>query len=66
MLHVLDGGQRVALDVNQLKGLIESACAGLGADVKPDPIVAETMRNLYDGVPMDEVYKASIDRKSVV
>jgi ribonucleoside-diphosphate reductase alpha chain len=22
--------------------------------------VAETMRNLYDGVPMDEVYKASI------
>jgi ribonucleoside-diphosphate reductase alpha chain len=60
VLHVLDGGQRVALDVNQLKGLIESACAGLGADVKPDPIVAETMRNLYDGVPMDEVYKASI------
>ncbi len=59
-LHVLDGGQRVALDLNQLKGLIESACAGLGADVKPDPIVAETMRNLYDGVPMDEVYKASI------
>ena len=22
--------------------------------------MAETMRNLYDGVPMDEVYKASI------
>ncbi len=59
-LHVMDGGQRVALDLNQLKGLIESACAGLGADVKPDPIVSETMRNLYDGVPMDEVYKASI------
>jgi hypothetical protein len=32
----------------------------LGADVKPDPIMAETMRNLYDGVPMDEVYKAAI------
>lgn len=59
-LHVLDGGQRVALDLEHLKGLIESACAGLGADIKPDPIVAETMRNLYDGVPMDEVYKASI------
>src|SRR5207253_3256076 len=59
-LHVLDGGQRVALDLDNLKGLIESACAGLGADVKPDPIVQETMRNLYDGVPMDEVYKASI------
>ena len=60
VLHVTEAGQRVALDVKQLKGLIESACSGLGADVKPDPIVAETMRNLYDGVPMDEVYKASI------
>ncbi|MDQ6881792.1 MAG: ribonucleoside-diphosphate reductase subunit alpha, partial [Pseudomonadota bacterium] len=60
IIHVLDGGQRVALDLAHLKGLIDSACQNLGADVKPDPIMAETMRNLYDGVPMDEVYKASI------
>ena len=60
VLHVIEGGQRVALDLAQLQMRLESACAGLGADVKPDPIVAETMRNLYDGVPMDEVYKASI------
>ena len=60
VLHVIDGGQRVALDIPYLQKLIENACAGLGADVKPDPIVAETMRNLYDGVPMEEVYKASI------
>jgi len=59
-LHVIDGGKRVALDVKYLQNLIENACAGLGADVKPDPILAETMRNLYDGVPMEEVYKASI------
>ncbi|MFN4359296.1 MAG: ribonucleoside-diphosphate reductase subunit alpha [Hylemonella sp.] len=59
-LHVVDGGRRIALDLNRLQHLIESACAGLGADVKPDPIVAETMRNLYDGVPIDEVYKAAI------
>ncbi|MBA3773496.1 MAG: ribonucleoside-diphosphate reductase subunit alpha [Ramlibacter sp.] len=59
-LHVLDGGQRNPLDLDHLKGLIVSACQNLGADVKPDPIMAETMRNLYDGVPMDEVYKASI------
>jgi len=59
-LHVIDGGQRVALDVAYLQNLIENACAGLGADVKAEPIVAETMRNLYDGVPMEEVYKASI------
>jgi ribonucleoside-diphosphate reductase alpha chain len=60
VIHVLDGGQRIPLDLDHLKGLINFACQNLGADVKPDPIMAETMRNLYDGVPMDEVYKASI------
>ncbi len=59
-LHAIDNGLRVVLDLDRLKGLIDSACAGLGADIKPDPIMAETMRNLYDGVPMDEVYKASV------
>jgi len=59
-LHVIDNGHRVALDLNHLQRLIQDSCAGLGADVKPDPILAETMRNLYDGVPMDEVYKAAI------
>jgi ribonucleoside-diphosphate reductase alpha chain len=59
-IHVTDGGQRMPLDVDRLKRLIENACAGLGADIKPEPIVAETLRNLYDGVPMDEVYKAAI------
>ncbi|MFM6992907.1 MAG: ribonucleoside-diphosphate reductase subunit alpha, partial [Rhodoferax sp.] len=60
LMHVIDGGQRVPLDVPRLQGLINAACSGLGADISPEPIVAETMRNLYDGVPMDEVYKASI------
>jgi ribonucleoside-diphosphate reductase alpha chain len=59
-LHVIDGGERVPLDLARLQNLIEAACVGLGADVKADPIVAETKRNLYDGVPMEEVYKASI------
>jgi len=59
-LYVLDGGKKVALDTARLQALIEASCANLGADVKADPIVSETMRNLYDGVPIDEVYKASI------
>jgi ribonucleoside-diphosphate reductase alpha chain len=59
-LHVLDNGERIPLDMPQLQGLIEAACANLGTDVRPEPILAETLRNLYDGVPMDEVYKASI------
>ena len=59
-IHVMEQNQRVALDLHMLRSRIEAACAGLGADVKAEPIVSETMRNLYDGVPMDEVYKASI------
>jgi ribonucleoside-diphosphate reductase alpha chain len=60
ILHVIDGGERVPLDLQRLQSLIAAACNGLGKDVKADPIVAETKRNLYDGVPIEEVYKASI------
>ena len=59
-LYVTEGGQRVPLDAAALRELVESACAGLGADVKAEPILAETRRNLYDGVPLDEVFKAAI------
>ncbi|MDI9331656.1 MAG: ribonucleoside-diphosphate reductase subunit alpha [Alphaproteobacteria bacterium] len=59
-LHVVDGGQRVALDVQGLRDRIAAACQGLGADVKPEPIYNETLRNLYDGVPLEEVLKATI------
>ncbi len=60
VLHVLDGTLRKPLDRVALVSLVESACAGLGADIEADPIVAETLRNLYDGVPLVEVYKAAI------
>ena len=59
-LHVIDNGQRVSLDLQRMQQIIAAACQGLGQDVKPEPIVAETMRNLYDGVPIEEVYKAAI------
>lgn len=59
-LHVVDGGQRLPLDLDALRSLVEQACAGLGEDVRAEPILAETRRNLYDGVPLDEVYKAAI------
>ncbi|HIV70868.1 MAG TPA: ribonucleoside-diphosphate reductase subunit alpha, partial [Candidatus Aquabacterium excrementipullorum] len=59
-LTVIDRGQRVPLDLAGLKALIDSSCEGLGEDVKAAPILAETQRNLYDGVSIDEVYKAAI------
>lgn len=57
---VMDGGERRPLDLRALKSLIASACENLGADVTPEPVLAETQRNLYDGVAIDEVYKAAI------
>ena len=60
VLTVLDRGQLVPLDLQRLSSLIASACADLGSEVKPEPILAETKRNLYDGVPIDEVHKAAI------
>jgi ribonucleoside-diphosphate reductase alpha chain len=60
VLMVQDGAKRVPLDIARLRILIESACEGLGADVQPAPILAETRRNLYDGVPIDAVHQASI------
>jgi ribonucleoside-diphosphate reductase alpha chain len=59
-LTVTDRGQRVPLDLQRLQTIVESACAGLGEDVQAAPILAETRRNLYDGVPIDEVHKAAI------
>ncbi|KQV87078.1 MULTISPECIES: ribonucleoside-diphosphate reductase subunit alpha [unclassified Roseateles] len=60
VVMVVDRGERRPLDLGALKSLIASACENLGADVKPDPVLAETQRNLYDGVAIDEVYKAAI------
>ncbi len=59
-LTVLDRGERVPFDLGRLQAIVEAACAGLGDQVRPEPIIAETRRNLYDGVPIDEVHKAQV------
>ncbi len=59
-LMVIDHGEKIPLNLNHLRALIETCCEGLSADVKPEPILNETLRNLYDGVPLEEVFKAAI------
>ncbi len=59
-INVIDRGQRMPLDWARLQTVVQAACEGLGAEVKADPILQETKRNLYDGVPIDEVHKAAI------
>ncbi len=59
-INVTDNGVTRPLDMNALHALIVSACEGLGEAVSADPIVAETVKNLYDGVPMSQVYDSAI------
>jgi ribonucleoside-diphosphate reductase alpha chain len=58
-LHVVENGRRQPLDREALRALIESACEGLG-DAAPESILETTLRDLYDGVPMDEVRKSAV------
>ncbi|KGM35073.1 ribonucleoside-diphosphate reductase subunit alpha [Inquilinus limosus] len=60
VLHVTAAdGSRAPLDQARLSRLVEEACAGL-ADVDAGPVLAETRRNLYDGISEDELALAPI------
>jgi ribonucleoside-diphosphate reductase alpha chain len=59
-LHVTENGQRRPLDPNQVRSLITSACIGLEKHVDAEAILAETVKNLYDGVPVEELHKSII------
>jgi ribonucleoside-diphosphate reductase alpha chain len=56
---VRKNGSKRVLDIAKLRVTIESACKGL-AETDPDAILTETLKNLYDGVAEEEVYKSSI------
>ncbi len=58
-IHVVENGQRRPLDQMGLQRLVSAACDGL-ADAKPEAILDTTLRDLYDGVPLDEVRKSAV------
>ncbi len=60
VMHVTDNGIRKPLDLAKLQATIESAGYGLGDFVDTVSIQKETLKNLYDGVPIEEVYKSAI------
>jgi len=60
ILHVLENGHRIPLDTARLLALIESSCVGLGETVNGTLILKATLKDLYDGVPAEEVRKSVI------
>ena len=59
-IKVTDNGVEKWLDMAALRTVIEAACEGLGTHIDATPIITETIRNLYDGVPMAQVYDSAI------
>src|SRR2546429_3125032 len=59
-LHMIEDGVRRPLDLARIEELIASACEGLGEVVDPKLILAETLKNIYDGVPADEVRRSAV------
>jgi len=60
VLNVKEGGQVRPLDLAQIAALVRDACEGLGRDVSAEPIMQAMQRDLYDGVPMEEVRKSLV------
>jgi ribonucleoside-diphosphate reductase alpha chain len=59
-ISVKEGGQAKPLDLEAITTLVREACEGLGRDVSAEPILQAMQRDLYDGVPMDEVRKSLV------
>src|SRR5256886_2829143 len=58
-INVLDNGITRPLDFARLTELIKTSCEGM-PDVEPERILKATLKDLYEGVPMDEVRKCLV------
>lgn len=59
-ISVVDRGVTRPLDLKALESLVAECCQGLEAATDTPLIVAQTLKDLYDGVPLEEVYKSVI------
>ena len=59
-INVTDNGVIKPLDMVALQMVIQAACEGLGNAVNAEPIIKETIKGLYEGVPMAQVYDSAI------
>ncbi len=59
-INVVENGQTRPLEMERLTALIKDSCEGLGRAVDSGLILQMTLKDLYDGVPMDEVRKCTI------
>ena len=59
-INVTDNGKIRPLDLAKVAALVQESCEGLGRAVDADVIMRATLKDLYEGVPVDEVRKSLI------
>ena len=59
-LSVTENGARRPLDLKRLEALVQASCEGLGDQVEAQAILKAAIRDLYDGIPADEVSKSLV------
>ncbi len=59
-LHMLVDGVAQPLNVAWLRDIVAAACTNLGDAVSVEAVLEDTLKNIYDGVPREEVYKSTI------
>ena len=59
-INVTDNGKSRPLDLARVAALVQESCEGLGRAVDPGVIMQATLKDLYEGVPVDEVRKSLI------
>ena len=59
-INVTENGVSRPLDVARISALVTSACEGLGREVNAPAVMEGMQRDLYDGVPMEEVRRSLI------
>jgi ribonucleoside-diphosphate reductase alpha chain len=59
-LSVSEHGESRPLDMERLRQLLKESCEGLGRAVDAELILRNVVKDLYDGVPMDEVRRGAI------
>ncbi|MDR2195010.1 MAG: ribonucleoside-diphosphate reductase subunit alpha [Gallionellaceae bacterium] len=60
VMQVRDGAATRPLNIEKLRALIETSCVGLGDAVNAEQILKLTLKDLYDGVSVEEVRKCTI------
>ncbi len=58
-ITVVENGVEKPLDLERLTAVVSESCKGL-ADVDPERILKATQKDLYNGVPMEEVRKCVV------